>query len=424
MMSDFRDRLRRSRYVIFFFWLAVARVSAGPTSWTATTSLPDGYNSHALAYSSPFLYQTGGTANQNGFYAGVNCFYSRVNNGTAGVWTATSPLPEAVSFHCEVATSSYLYVLGGYHYTDANGLIITNVVYVAKIKPDGSLDTWKSARSLPSPRVYASAAVWNNIIFVIGGYDEPNGYATDYATVYSARVLADGSLSAWTALTPLPAATVYHASAANGYLYLVSGAFNIASQVTSNVYYAKINANGTLSAWHSTTPLPQPESMHGVVASGGHVFSIGGFNGSGPTRSYFYAPVQADGTLGTWITGPLLPQIQFQNGVAVTETSIFSTGGSDNSGFAYDTDYSIRLPQVVATPPIVVSQSVSNQVFSVVFGAETGITNGIDYSTNLISWLTVTNPLFSIKDGMATWSDDGSQTGGAGGRKFYRINAH
>ena len=290
-----------------------------------------------------------------------------------------------------------------------------------------SLESWKSARPLPEPRTYASAAVWNNTIYILGGYNITNnstGAGSDYATVFAARILPDGSLATWETQTPLPAPIYYHGSAANGYLYLVGGAVNNGSQAVSNVYYAKINLNGTLSGWHSTTPLPQPECFHCAVASGGHVFSIGGYNGINVTSAYYYAPVRQDGSLGSWITGPLIPQFQVQQAVAVTETSLFSTGGSDNSGFGFNTDYSISLPQAVATPPIVVSQSVSNQVFSVVFGAETGITNGIDYSTNLTSWLPVSNPQITIKDGMATWSDDGSQTGGAGGRKFYRINAH
>ncbi|MEI8041812.1 MAG: cohesin domain-containing protein, partial [Verrucomicrobiota bacterium] len=75
------------------------------------------------------------------------------------------------------------------------------------------------------------------------------------------------------------------------------------------------------------------------------------------------------------------------------------------------------------TPPIIVGQSVSNTVFTVVFGNQANATFGIDYSTNLTSWLPVTNPQIIINGSTARWSDDGSLTGGNGAKKFYRVNA-
>ena len=72
--------------------------------------------------------------------------------------------------------------------------------------------------------------------------------------------------------------------------------------------------------------------------------------------------------------------------------------------------------------PAIVGQSLSNNVFTLVFGYALGVTYGIDYSTNLASWLPVSNPQISIHGSTARWSDDGSLTGGFGGRKFYRVN--
>ena len=77
----------------------------------------------------------------------------------------------------------------------------------------------------------------------------------------------------------------------------------------------------------------------------------------------------------------------------------------------------------IATPPIIFGQSVSNNVFTVLFGYTPGVTYGIDYSTNLIIWLPASNPQIIINGSTARWSDDGILTGGFGGRKFYRVNA-
>jgi len=77
----------------------------------------------------------------------------------------------------------------------------------------------------------------------------------------------------------------------------------------------------------------------------------------------------------------------------------------------------------VLSPPTIASLSLSNNVFTLVFGYATGVTYGIDYSTNLTSWLSVSSPQIMIEGGTAHWSDDGSLTGGMGKKKFYRISA-
>jgi hypothetical protein len=78
----------------------------------------------------------------------------------------------------------------------------------------------------------------------------------------------------------------------------------------------------------------------------------------------------------------------------------------------------------VVESPILIGQSMSNEVFNIVFGYTPGVSYGIDYSTNLTSWLPVPNPQIIINGGTAYWSDDGSLTGGIGEKKFYRVNAN
>ncbi len=72
--------------------------------------------------------------------------------------------------------------------------------------------------------------------------------------------------------------------------------------------------------------------------------------------------------------------------------------------------------------PAIVGQSLSNNVFTLVFSYAAGVTYGIDYSTNLTSWIPASNPQVVIDGSTARWSDDGSLTGGFGKLKFYRVN--
>jgi len=110
--------------------------------WVQTTSLPDGYFGHSLAYSSGYVYQVGGASANNGFVDGTNVFYAQVHSdGTIGSWISATPLPEPVFFHAGVAANGFVYVLGGEHFIPDNGITITNTVYYAKINPDGSLGT-------------------------------------------------------------------------------------------------------------------------------------------------------------------------------------------------------------------------------------------------------------------------------------------
>ena len=183
--------------------LASLTLTAAGQSWVQTTSLPDGYAGHSLAYASGFLYQAGGGSNSNGVQDGVNVFYAQVeSNGMIGAWNTATPLPEAVWLHAGVAANGFVYVLGGEHYTLATSLYITNTVYYAKINPDGSLGSWQTTTPLPQPVFGLSASAWNNTIYVAGGENDQAG--TIINADYSARIQSDGTLSAWVPQSPLP----------------------------------------------------------------------------------------------------------------------------------------------------------------------------------------------------------------------------
>ena len=170
-----------------------------------------------MVYASGFLYHTGGFGVLNGESARVFCSQVK-SNGTIGAWNVTTPLPAMILDHAGVSANGFVYVLGGFHYTDASGgtLTITNAVYFSQINSNGSLGIWQTANSLPQLATFNSASVWNNRIYAIGGW---NGQAL-ISNVYSAIIQADGSLSAWVTQRPLPDAIYQHAGVANGMLYV------------------------------------------------------------------------------------------------------------------------------------------------------------------------------------------------------------
>jgi N-acetylneuraminic acid mutarotase len=367
--------------------------------WVQTTSLPDGYTGQSLAYSSGYLYQAGGVSLNNGFQDGTNVFYAQVHNdGTIGNWNSTTSLPEAVSYHAGVAANGFLYVLGGLHFTDDTGIFFTNTVYYSKINSDGSLGGWNIAAPLPQGLNQLSASVWNNTIYVACGSDG----SLAMSNVYSAQIQSNGSLSSWTTQKSLPVATYTQAEAANGYLYVLGGILNNET-VLQNVYYTKINADGTLAGWNQTIPLPQTESNFGAIAANGLIFSIAGYNGSTATTNLYISAVNGDGSLVAWSSESSLQIPIFDFAVVNNSSYIFLSGGQNNNGNALSSVYSMALPAPPAAPQFV-SRSFTNGNFQLQLASSTNTGFGLLASTNLTSWTNIgwgftgTNGLLSFQD--------------------------
>lgn len=352
--------------------------------WVQTTSLPDGYSSHALVYASGFLYQTGGSSDSQGFTDGTNVFYAQVHsNGTIGTWNTATPLPEIIFYHDSVAANGFVYVIGGYHYTDADGIYISSNAYYAKINSDGSLGPWQTANPMPDSIANSSASVWNNRIYVIGGLDENQNLLN---TVYSATFQTDGSLSAWATQAPLPEPLYTQAGAANGFIY-ISGGINGGGGTQNTVYYTKINADGTLAGWNQTSPLPHAVSEFGLVAANGLIYSMGGFYDTvpiGSTGSFYSVAVKGDGSLNSWSSGTSLPQPEYFFGVAASDSYIFVSGGANGNDYS-SAVYSMALPAPPAAPQFV-SRGFTNGNFQLQLSSSTNTGFGLLASPDLINW--------------------------------------
>ena len=352
--------------------------------WVQTTSLPDGYAGHSLVYSSGYLYQAGGATEMNGFSDGVNVFYAQVHNdGTIGTWKNATPLPEGVCYHAGVAANGFVYVIGGNHFNDEAGDFETNIVYYSKINSDGSLGAWNIATPLPQILFFLSASVWNSTIYVTGGSTD----STISSNVYSAQIQTNGSLSNWTTQASLPLEIYSQTEAANGYLYVLGGTESN-GDISQSVYCTKIKADGTLAGWNQTTSLPQPESYFGAIAANGMIFSIGGYNGSAATSSFYVAAVNGNGLLSAWSSGTSLPQPLYLQAVANNNSYIFMTGGQFNNGNNSSAVYSMALPAPPVVPTLVAG-SFTNGNFQLQLASSTNTGFGLLASTNLSSWTNI-----------------------------------
>ena len=285
-----------------------------PSGGSTTSGVQSGNGSVTISYS------VGGYLN--------NVQYAPMDPaGVVSGWTTTTSLPTAAAFVTSVAYNGYVYEIGGGTSTP------TATVEYAPINSNGTLGTWTATTSLPTATVYATSIVYNGYLYEIGGY------TTNYvATVYYAPINSNGTLGAWTVTTGLPAANGYATSVAyNGYVYVIGGGLN-ASPLYTTVDYAAINSNGTLGSWMATTSLPTGTEQATSVVYNGYLYEIGGYT-TATTATVDYAPINSNGTLGTWNGGTSLPTATSAATSVAYNGYVYEIGGCATSCATATVDY-------------------------------------------------------------------------------------
>lgn len=237
----------------------------------------------------------GGTSNAVDFLVVESVSF----NPSTILWSQMPSLPVAQQgFPTVVGTvglDTFMYAIGGN--TGTSGVVDREKMNHEQVfrnqidSADGKLIdlTWTSLTPLPGKRGFAAAVLAHKYnsqfngaaIYVIGGLDD-TGTAT--STVYYAVLNADGTIPAagltgsWTTATALPQplfalqAVIFH-----GRIYVAGGSDATGAPVTK-VYSARINSNGTLGSWTTLTDLPVARTLHQMVAVAGTLYVIGGSN--------------------------------------------------------------------------------------------------------------------------------------------------
>ncbi len=294
--------------------------SAGITGWTTGTSLPVGLRGSQAIVTKNRVYLLGGSVNDT---AVANVYTAPINaDGTLGVWTTGTTLPGPLASSQAIVTKNRVYLLGG---NPVDGGMAT--VYTAPINEDGTLGVWATGTSLPGILSRSQAIVTKNRVYLLGG--ATNTYVST-ATVYTAPINSDGTLGTWTTGTSLPEELyLSQAIVTKNRVYLIGGWGNYVS--TATVYTAPINSDGTLGSWTTGTSLPGGISNSQAIVTKNRVYLLGGFDGSVPVTTVYTAPINADGTLGSWTAGTSLPGVLQGSRVIVTKNRVYLLGGYDDS---------------------------------------------------------------------------------------------
>lgn len=196
--------------------------------------------------------------------------------------------------------------------------------------------------SLPAAQVNGALALTSDTAVYAGGGTGGTYTSAVYTASWNANT---GTLGAWSAQTALPTATQPGGAAVNGETVYLVGAGEDGSTLPSgqSVYYATVS-NGQITSWATGPALPIAISQPNVMVCGGFLVIAGGINASsGALENVYYAPINADGSLKAWRPGPPLPGFCFnannaaQNvsvtgGVMVSNQSKFIAMGADGSG--------------------------------------------------------------------------------------------
>jgi hypothetical protein len=230
--------------------------------------------------------------------------------------TASNDLPTPLKLMGYGYANGYIYLTGG----DDGTSTATSTVYFSKIGPNGTL-SWATTTPLPAARSAHRTYIQNGYIYVVGGTD---GVSLALSTVYYARLNADGTVGAWRTTASLPAVRAYFGGAqSNGYLYALAGTDGFSNFAT--VYYAKPSSDGSISAWTtSATPLPSAWKAADAVAANNYLYylDLGGV-------SVRYASLNADGSNNAWSTSSTSPVYgTFNHTVFVNSGQLYRVGGN------------------------------------------------------------------------------------------------
>ena len=189
----------------------------------------------------------------------------------------------------------------------STGIVIAFVAVLAFVLFSGSakadpawISGWTTANSFQYPRRALAAVSVNNYLYVIGGINDNDDYVK---SVEYARINPDGTLGVWKTTSSLNEGRFYLAAASvNGYLYALGGAIGPRgndNQPIASVERAKINADGSLGQWQLEKPLTTPRRGLKIVKYRNTIYAIGGYNGIF-LKSVERVTVNPDGSLGEW----------------------------------------------------------------------------------------------------------------------------
>jgi len=191
-------------------------------------------------------------------------------------------LPVATGSAMATTTTDTIVVAGGF--VGPTGNTLTSTVFVAPWDSiNGVVGAWSQQASLPSVLYGSGMASFGENVYVVAG-------STDGTTATSQvlwATITNGQLTAWNHAPALPVALWIPTAVVVGNWLLVYGGQTLPSGsgiINSLLYYARINADGSVGAWQSASnPMPTPITGFNTFYNEVGVMQVGGATNAATT---------------------------------------------------------------------------------------------------------------------------------------------
>jgi N-acetylneuraminic acid mutarotase len=235
------------------------------------------------------------------------------------VWLTKKPLPTPRSNFGIAVYENKIYVIGGWVRTDLTGVAIhspANEVY------DPLTDTWETKMPMPTPRAQLTANVVDGKIYLIGGRTGGQYTTTALNEVY------DIATDSWSTKAPIPNPVVQYASAVvDNKIYIIGGQNEFTYPMTLALVQIYDPETDT---WSFGTPLPTAVEFAAAGATTSvmapkRIYVIGGMpdkSMDGTNINQVYNPEN-----DSWTVGASMPTARYGLCVAVVNDMIYAMGG-------------------------------------------------------------------------------------------------
>lgn len=187
---------------------------------------------------------------------------------------------------------------------------------------------WASFAISNNLSLHATSFATKNRVFSVGGFGSRDAsmQLTWVSRMSSAPIDASGNVGAWSAVTPPPTVTLRtQVLVTKSKVYLIGG--EDGTTVTNKVYSAVINADGSLGSWVTESPLPAAVCSSSLVVTSTKVYLLGGSGVSSQTSVIYSANLNSDGTIGVWASAGNIPVALSHTNSVVTKDRVYLIGG-------------------------------------------------------------------------------------------------
>src|SRR6266851_5440437 len=205
---------------------------------------------------------------------------------------ASNPLPEARYLHGSLLHNNFVYVASGQGDLNTPPTTVYTDVKVARLENAGQdVGQWKIANSFIGVRQGCGMVGWGNYVAILGG-SNATASPTRTNTILVGQQNFDGTISSWTTQYMPIQLSQYGLVQANNGVYIIGG-INQASNPVTSIYFAILNANGTIEKWHYLSDLPTPAiAQNSVAFTNDFMYVLSG-------NTLYYART-FDFMIGTW----------------------------------------------------------------------------------------------------------------------------